>query len=172
MENAQSSNPFAKALWQCVPTVIALVGVLISLIPLGLVSHWLVFPVLALTAVYFWAINQPTLLPPVLVFVIGLAQDLLSGGPIGLWAFVYLVAYAAILSQRNLLFALPFVMLWGGFLIVAMGAGVLVWMVGSFYYSQVLSFSPIALQVAATALIYPLMSKIFSHVQTNINVVS
>ena len=167
--DTQTSNPVAKTLWQCTPSILAILGVLISLIPFGLISHWLVFPALALTAVYFWAINQPSLLPPLLIFLIGLTQDFLSGGPIGLWAFVYLVAYASVLSQRSILFAQPFPMIWAGFLIVAMIVGVLVWTVGSFYYSQPLNVMPIALQVLVTAVVYPVMSRIYTHVQSNIN---
>ena len=167
--DAQSPNPIAKAFWQCTPALLAMAGVLVSLIPFGLVTHWLVFPALALTAVYFWAINQPSLLPPILIFLIGLAQDFLSGGPVGLWAFVYLVAYAGVLSQRSILFAQSFPMLWAGFLIVASIVGILVWLVGSFYYSQALNVMPIALQVLVTAMVYPVMNKIYAQVQNNIN---
>lgn len=169
---AQSPNQIAKAFWQCTPGMIALIGVLLSLIPFGLVSHWLVFPALALTAVYFWAINQPSLLPPAVIFMIGLAQDFFSGGPVGLWALVYLVAYASVLSQRNILYSQPFAVLWGGFLILSLVVGVLIWLVGSFYYSQVLNVGPIALQVLSTSLVYPIMSKIYSQVQTNISIAS
>ena len=167
--DAPNSNPIEKMLWQCAPGLLALICVLISLIPFGLVTHWLVFPALTLTAIYFWAINQPSLLPPIVIFMIGLLQDFLSGGPIGLWAFVYLVAFAAVLSQRNILHAQPFPMLWAGFLMMALMVGVILWLVGSFYYSQALNVVPIMLQVVVTALVYPVMNRIFKSVQQNIN---
>lgn len=166
--DGQTSSPVAKALWQCTPAALTLSCVLLSLVPFGLATHWLVFPALALTAVFFWAINQPSLLPPVFIFCVGLTQDFLTGGPIGLWAFVYLVAFGAVISQRNLLFSQPFPMLWAGFLLVTVLAGVLVWLVGSFYYSKALNVGPIALQSMITVLIYPLMNKIYRHVQNNI----
>jgi len=51
---------------------------------------------LALAAIYFWALVRPDLMPPRAVLIIGLLEDLLSGGPPGLWAsgFVRLMALA------------------------------------------------------------------------------
>src|SRR5215831_12930086 len=46
-------------------------------------------------------------MPPFGVLVIGLLEDLLSGGPPGLWAAGFIAAYALTDRQRDLLAGLP-----------------------------------------------------------------
>ena len=55
-------------------------------------------PVLALMAVYHWAIYRPNLMPLWSIFVLGVLQDLLSGVPLGLYILVFLTVYGVVLS--------------------------------------------------------------------------
>jgi rod shape-determining protein MreD len=51
-------------------------------------------PLVAMGVVFFWAGNQPTLLPSPVVFLLGLLIDLGTAGPLGFWALHLLLAYA------------------------------------------------------------------------------
>jgi rod shape-determining protein MreD len=51
-------------------------------------------PLIALSAIHFWAVRHATYLPAVAVFSIGLFVDLVTGGPLGYWALLYLAGYA------------------------------------------------------------------------------
>ena len=59
-------------------------------------------PAFTLMAVYHWTIYRPDLLPPIGLFAIGLAQDLLTGAPIGVGALMLLLARGAVLRYRRL----------------------------------------------------------------------
>lgn len=43
-------------------------------------------PWLHACVIYFWTHRRPSMMPPLLCFVAGLLTDLITGGPIGLWA--------------------------------------------------------------------------------------
>ena len=75
------------------PFLVGLFCVFLTFVPIGSIVGIEVAPAFALMAVYYWAAHQPETFPPYAVFAVGLLQDLLSAGPIGLWAFTYVVIY-------------------------------------------------------------------------------
>ncbi len=66
-------------------------------------------------AVYHWTIYRPDLLPPIGLFAVGLAQDLLAGAPVGVGALVLLLARAAVLRYRRYFINRTFPFVWTGF---------------------------------------------------------
>jgi rod shape-determining protein MreD len=75
----------------------------LSVLPFALVTampwsapDWLCFalPLVTLSAVYFWSERQPGLLPAPVILVIGVLVDLITDGPLGYWAALYLLAHA------------------------------------------------------------------------------
>ena len=83
-----------------------LLTILVNL-PVSLMGGLFPAPILALPAIYFWALVRPDLMSPFAVLFIGVLEDLLSGGPPGLWAAGFLAAYALADRQRDI--ALRFV---------------------------------------------------------------
>src|SRR6185312_3601712 len=75
------------------PLLLAIGLVLLVNLPVSLTGRLLPAPVLALAAVYYWVLVRPDLMPPPAVFIVGLLEDVLSGGPPGLWAAGFLAAY-------------------------------------------------------------------------------
>ena len=57
---------------------------------------------------------------PAFLFVIGLVEDILSGGVIGLHAFLYILIYMLIISQRRLILKEPFPVVWSIFAFAAL----------------------------------------------------
>jgi len=72
-------------------------------------------PFLILMAVYYWAIFRPTIMPPVVVFLIGLMLDILTYAPLGLHALLLVAVQWVVRGQRVFLTGQPFVMIWIGF---------------------------------------------------------
>ena len=68
------------------------------MVPLRLPDVSPVVPALALVAVYYWAVHRPSLMPAWVVFLIGLFQDLLSGGPVGVGILSLLLVFALVES--------------------------------------------------------------------------
>ena len=52
---------------------------------------------------------------PAFLFGLGLLEDVLSGSVIGLHAFLYILIYIVIISQRRLILKEPFPVVWGIF---------------------------------------------------------
>jgi rod shape-determining protein MreD len=83
------------------PALSAMLLVMLVNLPVSFAGGLFPAPLLALIAVYFWALVRPDFMPPFLVLVIGLLEDLLSGGPPGVWATGFMAAYALVDRQRE-----------------------------------------------------------------------
>ncbi len=58
-------------------------------------GYW---PLGPLWAAYGWSRGGPSVRSALVLFALGLLQDTISGGPLGLWPFAYVGAYAAALA--------------------------------------------------------------------------
>jgi rod shape-determining protein MreD len=84
-----------------VPFVCGLLGVVFSNLPVTLFGGLVPSPLLGFIPVYFWCLVRPDLMTPAATFAIGILQDVMSGGPPGIWTLSFIVAYAVIQRQRD-----------------------------------------------------------------------
>jgi rod shape-determining protein MreD len=84
-----------------VPVTLALIGVIAENFPVRLLGGLVPAPLLGLMPVYYWCLVRPDLMTPAWAFVIGFLEDLLSGGPPGMWTASFVVTYAVIDRQRD-----------------------------------------------------------------------
>ena len=140
------------------PAIITLFLVFFSLMPLNLPGSEIIMPPLALMAVFYWSIYRPDLMPAAVAFVAGLLFDMLSGGPPGLHAFVFVVVQAVAASQRRFFLGKVFPVEWLGFCLVAMGTFLVLWGLGSLYIGAIVKGSAIAIQALLTITLYPVMT--------------
>ena len=84
-----------------VPLFTGLLLVLIANTPISLLAGLVPAPLLALVPVYFWCLVRPDLMTPIAVMAIGLAEDILSGGPPGVWTLAFVLTYALVARQRD-----------------------------------------------------------------------
>jgi rod shape-determining protein MreD len=124
--------------------------------PVKLFGLQLPEPVFAMAAAFAWAVIRPSILPPLALLGLGLFQDLLWGGPLGLWPLCLLLVYALGYGVRPILSGQGFVALgvWYGvatFLGFALGLGLMVSVAGEWP-----SLIGLAAQLAATWALYPL----------------
>lgn len=142
------------------PTLTAVICVLAGVVPAGIPGFSTVTPLLSVAAIFFWVVARPGYMPPAAVFGIGLLQDVLSGGPIGLWALTLLLVQYLALSQRRFLAGQTFVLGWIGFASIVTGAAGVAWVGACIYYGILLSPLPVFVQAALTILIYPAIALI------------
>lgn len=143
------------------PMLLGMIGVIILSLPLRLFEGLGPTPIIPLVVVFFWSIYAPDYLPSVSVFLIGILQDLLTGGPLGLWAVVYLVTQFVVMSQRAYFHGREQKVVWLGFALVAGGVSLMVWLVMSLMSGVLLPIRTLLGQMAATVLIYPLFGMAF-----------
>lgn len=150
------------------PTLLGLIGVIILALPIRLFEGFLPTPVIPLVVVFFWSIYGPDYLPSLSVFFIGLLQDLLTGGPLGLWAAVYLAAQFIVLSQRPYFLGREQKVVWIGFAFAAAGASLILWLVMSLMSGVLLPVRALLFQMVATVMIYPPFAAAFSELHRRV----
>jgi rod shape-determining protein MreD len=143
------------------PLLLTLVLVVLSQIPMQLPAAMPISPAFAVISIYFWGLHQPDVLPAPAVFAVGLFQDILGGLPIGLNAFMLLVLYGLVVSQRRYFFGKSFIVLWWGFAMVAIVTGFLEWAMMSILSGRILAVLPVAVEQLTTAALYPVVAYIF-----------
>ena len=154
------------------PMLLGFLGVVLLAMPLRLFEGFAPTPILPLAIVFFWSIYAPDFMPPPGVFLIGLSQDLLNGGPIGLWAMVYLVTQYVVLSQRAYFLGREPKVVWIGFGFAAAAAGVMIWLIMSLLAGALLPVWGLIGQLAVTIAIYPAFNAVFGQLHLRVLVES
>jgi rod shape-determining protein MreD len=150
------------------PTALTLVLVLLSAVPLGLPYYSTVAPLLAVMSVYYWSIYRANLMPAPAVFLIGLTQDMIGGGPFGLMALVLVIVHGICVSQRRVFLSKPFLVGWWGFVFVAAGASVVAWAVASIYFFAWFDPRPAMGQFVLTVALYPPLTWLLSRTEAQL----
>lgn len=158
MRTASQSGDLGRTLSGVTPFVTGIIFVIIGAIPAGLPQLSPITPLFGLAVVFFWLLTRPSLMPPAAVFTIGLLQDGLSGGPIGLWTLTFLLVQAVTVSQRRRLLGEAAGFGWLVFAPVAFGAGAAAWLVACIFYGALLSPAPVFVQSVLTVLTYPIVA--------------
>ena len=98
------------------------------------------------------------------MFVFGLVQDALTGGPLGLFALILVIVYGVVSMQRRTFLGKTFPVEWFGFSLVVVGASTISWLISCLYYVALVDAQPIALQAALTLATYPCVVWVFARV--------
>lgn len=110
-----------------------------------------------LIVIHYWAIRRPAVLPSWLVFLIGIWVDVLSDGPIGYWALMYLAVFAFGISAQ----AFRHTGVFGRFAVfftTALGLSVFAWVVQVVYTLQSQDIQPFFVAAFGAAVLYPVVS--------------
>lgn len=158
----------ARFLVTSLPVALAVFAVIFVNVPVSITGGLLPSPLLALTAVYFWSLMRPDLMPPTAVLLVGLLEDLLSGGPPGLWAAGFLAAYTFADSQRDQLAGLSGIGAVIGFGAAMFVTAFVVYVLAAVVYSQLPPVAPLLLSSAVTIVFYPLVALLFGGLQRRV----
>ncbi|MEQ9814885.1 MAG: rod shape-determining protein MreD [Azospirillaceae bacterium] len=140
-----------------VPSLVTCLFLVISVVPLRIPLFGPVSPLLALACLYYWGVHRPDLMPLLVVFMVGILHDILIGATLGAHAVVYLVSYWLLVSQRRFLSGRNYLILWWGFLLTAMIAVALEWLVFSTLEQHLMPVEPLFFRVLLTAALFPLV---------------
>ena len=136
-------------------------SLLIQAAPLHLPGVWSDFvPLVPLMTLFLWSARRPEFTPPWLIFVIGVFQDLLTGGPLGIWPLAYLVAFGIARprdeegSQEIGALSIRFAILCAIALLAA-------WLGGAMAYGELVGGPALLREGGPTILLFPLFAWIF-----------
>jgi rod shape-determining protein MreD len=150
------------------PVLVTLCMVVLGVVPLRLPGASFIVPTLALMAVYYWSLHRTDLLPATAVFVIGFFQDILTGVPMGLNAFILLGVFGICVTQRRFFYNKSFAVVWWGFMVVAAAALLVEWVLMSIYLEALISLKPVIFKYLATVALYPPVAWLFVIVQRSL----
>lgn len=111
------------------PALSIVLMMLISIIIVPNPKYSQVVPSFALAALFCWIVWQPGLLPVLLIFLLGLFEDLVRGTPLGMTAFIYLLTYALTRLQKDWLTNRGLDMFWIGFAGVVLTTAFVQWLI-------------------------------------------
>lgn len=135
--------------------------------PIGVFGAQPWTPLAAVWAAYGWASQSGSgVRAPLALFAFGLVHDLLAGGPVGLFAMLYPIAFLIGRLAASAMRSPNVISLWAGFIATAAG----LWVVAAFLVPWALggraSMSLFAESLAVTALLFPLIRPLYMDVQT------
>jgi rod shape-determining protein MreD len=140
------------------PVLSVVFAVLATAVPWGLPADaTFVLPLVVVMMVFCWRALPGTVFPPYLALLLGLLTDVVSGGPLGFWALMALIAAtvggrvtpATDRQDLNRLW-----LVWGG---VAVLIGVLGWGLASLYFLRWIHWWPIAFGALVSVIIFPVV---------------
>jgi len=140
------------------PVLTMLVAALATILPVRVPGYAALTPAFTLMAVYHWTIYRPDLLPAVVLFAVGLAEDLLTGAPVGVGALVLLLARAAVLRARRYFINRTFPFVWTGFALLGATAMLAVWVLQCLVQLTVFDLRSTMFRTVLTIAIFPVAS--------------
>ena len=150
------------------PTLLGIFGVFLLAAPLRLFEGAVATPLIPLVVVYFWSLYSPGHLPAASVFLIGLLQDLLSGGPLGLWPAVYLAVQYIAVSQQSYFLGREVHVVWMGFAVAAASVSLILWLFMSLMSTALLPLGGLASQMLTTIAVFPVFAVAFGNLHRRV----
>jgi len=139
------------------PFFLSLILVVFTVVPTHIPEYRQITPIFVLVSIYHWAIYRPNLLPPLLVFSLGMLQDVLLGTPIGLYVLVFLTAYGVLLSQRRFFIGKPFILYWLGFATISALTSIESYILASAWNVMILEFDVLVFQYLILLGLFPVI---------------
>jgi rod shape-determining protein MreD len=138
---------------------------IVALLPLRVPGYATLAPAFTLMAVYHWTIYRPDLLPPVGLFAVGLAQDLLAGAPVGVGALTLLLARAAVLRYRRHFINRTFPFVWTGFTLLGAVAMLGLWALHCLIQLNLFDLRNAVFRTVLTVAMFPAASFVLGRTQ-------
>jgi cell shape-determining protein MreD len=136
--------------------VFGLALVLVSMISFGVGSFEAALTLVPLSGVFLWPHNASSSLSIVLIFCLGILVDILSNGPFGMWALLYLITYGVLrpdLRSR----ALSMQRLWFRFIVWVLLIDAVLVLLGVITIDGRTAIWPLIFQTLMAILIFPLV---------------
>lgn len=127
-----------------------------------------VMPPLAFISLFYWSAHRPDLFPPSVAFFVGLLNDIVSGGILGLSALLFTLANRFIWQHRGLFAGHSFFLLWAGFSLSTGIFFVVQWSLLSLFNFQIQPFFPALVQAVLAIILFPLPCWVLILIQRSI----
>jgi rod shape-determining protein MreD len=138
------------------PAFSVLIAVIATAVPWGLPADaTFILPLLVVMMVFCWRTIPGTELHPAAAAVLGLLADLLSGGPLGFWALMCLIAATVGLTPGSFRERRDLWKNWLAWTALISVIGLFGWLLASLYYLRWIDWWPIVFGVATSIAVFP-----------------
>jgi rod shape-determining protein MreD len=120
---------------------------------------------LVLIPIYYWTLYRPRLMSVWSVAALGLISDLIGVSLLGVNMLSFLIGYRVAVSQRKVFASAPFIIVWGGFLLMSAVAGLAQWLLVSGLQQTIVDPRPAFLLYLIGAVAYPPCAYVFAWIQ-------
>ena len=138
------------------PLVSVLFAVIATAVPWGLPADaTFALPLVVVLMVFCWRVIPGTALPPAAAVGLGLLTDLMSGGPLGYWALMCLVASTIGMPEGSMRESRDILINFFVWVAMVLTLGVLGWLLASLFYIRWIDWWPIAFGSFTSIALYP-----------------
>ena len=146
--------------WMGLPMLACMAATLVFAAPIRVLGLRPPEPVFALVPAYAWAVLRPSIMAPICLMLLGLFQDLVWGGLLGLWPLGLLLAYGLVLISRNMVTGQSRLMMFIWYLVACSAAMGAAYAAVAFEAHNLPNLLAVAGQWLPTALLYPLADRL------------
>ena len=146
--------------WMAAPMLACMAFTLLFAAPIRVFGLQLPEPVFAMVPAFAWAVLRPSILAPACLLILGLFNDLLWGGHLGLWGLGLLAAYGLVLISRNMMSGQSRLMMWIWYLSACTAAMGVTYLAIALQTHNLPNLLAVAGQWLPTALLYPLADRL------------
>ena len=142
-----------------VPSLVLFLAVVVAAVPWVLpAAASFILPLLLIIFVFLLTIQHKRDLPTVSVFVAGLLMDVLTAGPLGYWAIIFLLTHTLANFYAKRAGTAQFGKLWFAFAMTAAAASIFGWVLASIYFVRVIDWQPMFIGGAVAIALFPLVA--------------
>lgn len=154
----ESRPPYGLMVWAVLSLMLSLA---FYAAPLRIAGGPDLMPMLPLITLFIWSTVRPRFIPPIVIFIVGILQDVLSGGVMGVWALAYLTAMTITRNRDEDGPTREIGPVWIRFLVTLVIAVPIAWAAGSFAIGQMAPVRPLLIESVASGLMFPLIALLF-----------
>ena len=140
----------------CVFTVFA--ALVLYAAPTRLIEGPDLMPAWPLMVIFLWSGLRLRFMPPIVIFLIGLIQDLLTGAPMGVWALSYMAALTLTRFRGEDGMPRDLPPIWVRFCAAMLIAAGVAYAAGSLALGELADWRPIVIEAAASILMFPMLA--------------
>jgi rod shape-determining protein MreD len=155
--------------WRLMPCFATIVLLLVAGLRIAIVGPNGIMPDLPLISVYYWWIFLPGALPYWFLFLIGLAEDTLSGLPLGVTSLVNMSFVFLLTAERHVFGKMLFGSVWIGFVLLSLIAFALQWLLVSLVTVTAQPAGGALFQWGVTCCAYPVMHWLLGRLQSTVS---
>lgn len=144
-----------RMLTGAVPALFTIFLIIITRVPFEDSEAGMFIPIFGLIFTYYFCLYHPRYAKLWLIFLLGLLEDFLSGGYLGLTSLLLLLVAALFERQRKIFLQGSYLAGIFIFIFFSLAFSVLYWLLTSFIEAQFLPGLPFFIQGLITALVYP-----------------